>query len=345
MKLTTYLQLSVAAGSLLLSGMAFSQRGGNIPELIPFPRDFETSREHYDYLLDHYEGGVVHDYLSVPKWEGLWSAGGDSGIRQQTMFLEDGEIIPGVLTPEYEAAFQYRLDLANQAYNAGVDFDRLTTCEPAGIPRWFMEPYVREFLNTPSYSLWHNDLGNDTRRIYINQEHINIDGTHFAAGDSIGFWAVDDELGDVLVVHTEDIYPADFFRGTPPTSNQAETVEIWYKWWDAENDQYKLAVNVYFYDDLMLQEPLNLVYTYQYRQDMIDAGLRMRYWECAQNDNTYLTFDENGRPMTQYRLPGEPGYVDPRGAPRYRNPDLPEGLVGQEKNPIFNDAFDFDFAQ
>ena len=57
-----------------------------------------------------------------------------------------------------------------------------------------MEPYVREFINTPTYSLWHNDLGNDTRRIYINQEHINIDGTHFAAGDSIGFWAVDDEL-------------------------------------------------------------------------------------------------------------------------------------------------------
>jgi hypothetical protein len=345
MKLTNYFKLIFTVASLLASGMAYSQRGGNIPELIPFPMEFETSREHYDYLLDHYEGGVVHDYLSVPKWEGLWSAGGDSGIRQQSMFLDDGEIIPGVLTPEYEAAFRYRLDLADQAYNAGVDFDRLTTCEPAGIPRWYMEPYVREFLNTPTYSLWHNDLANDMRRIYINQEHINIDGTHFAAGDSIGFWAVDEELGDVLVVHTEDIYPADFFRGTPPTSNQAETVEVWYEWWDAENDQVKIAVNVYFYDELMLEEPLNLVYTYQYRQDMIDAGLRIRYWECAQNDNTYLTFDDEGRPMTQYRLPGEPGYVDPRGAARYRNPDLPVGLIGQEKNPIFDDAFDFDFGQ
>ncbi len=344
MKLTTYLQLFTAGSSLLFSGMAFSQRGGNIPDLIPFPMEFETSTEHYDYLLDYYEGGVVHDYMSVPKWEGLWSAGGDSGIRGQTMFLdEDGEIIPGVLTPEYEDAFRYRLDLADQAYNAGVDFDRLTTCEPAGIPRWFMEPYVREFINTPTYSLWHNDLANDTRRIYINQEHVNIDGTHFAVGDSIGFWAEDEELGDILVVHTEDIYPGDFFRGTPPTSNQAETVEIWYEWWDAENDQMKVAVNVYFYDDLMLQEPLNLVYTYQYRQDMLDAGLRIRYWECAQNDNTYLTFDEEGRPMTQYRLPGEPGYVDPRGASQTRNPDLPPGLVGQEKNPVFDDAFDFEF--
>ena len=344
MKLKTYLQLFIAGSTLTLAGLAYSQRNGNIPELIPFPMEFETSREHYDYLLDHYNGGITHDYRSVPKWEGLWSAGGDTGIRSNALFRdEDGEIYDDVLTPEYRAAWEYRLGLGDQAYNAGVDYDRLTTCEPAGLPRWFMEPYVREFINTPTYSLWHNDLGNDTRRIYINQEHINIDGTHFAAGDSIGFWAVDEDLGDVLVVHTEDIYPADFFRGTPPTSNQAETVEIWYEWWDAENDQFKVAVNVYFYDDLMLQKPVNLVYTYRHRADMEQAGLRIRYWECSQNNNTYLTFDEDGLPNTQYRLPGEPGYVDPRGIPTTRNPDLPRGLIGQEKNPVFDDAFDFVF--
>ena len=154
---------------------------------------------------------------------------------------------------------------------------------------------------------------------------------------------MDKDLGNVLVVHTEDIYPADFFRGTPPTSNQAETVEIWYEWWDAESNEMKLAVNVYFYDALMLEEPLVVIYTFQHRQDMEDAGLRMRYWECAQNQNTYLTFDEEGRPNTQYRLPGEPGYIDPRGTPATRNPDLPPGLVGQEKSPVFDDMFDFAF--
>jgi len=343
MKLSKLITMSVAGLGLVASGLSMAQPNRDyMPDAMAFPMEFENSRAHYDYLLDYYEGGVTHDYLSVPKWEGLWSTGSHMG--NNNLFMdEDGDIYPDVLTPEYRDAFQYRLDLGNQAYNAGVDFDRLTTCEPAGIPRWFREPYVREFLNTPTYSLWHNDLANDTRRIYINQEHINIDGTHFAVGDSIGFWAEDDELGDILIVHTEDIYPGDFFRGTPPTSNQAETVEIWYEYWDEELNEQRIAVNVYFYDDLMLQHPLSVVYTYQHREDMEQAGLRIRYWECAQNDNTYLTFDEEGRPMTQYRLPGEPGYVDPRGAPRYRNPDLPEDLVGQEKSPVFDDQFDFAF--
>ncbi len=344
MTLSKHFKIIVLSVCLVASGSVYSQPGqGNLPDAIPFPMEFETSREHYDYLMDHYKGGVQHDYLSVPKWEGLWSSSAHQGRNNPLFMDEDGEILPGVLTPEYEAAFRYRLDLGNQAYNAGVDYDRLTTCEPAGIPRWFREPYVREFLNTPTYSLWHNDLANDTRRIYINQEHINIDGTHFAAGDSIGFWAEDEDLGDVLVVHTEDIYPADFFRGMPPTSNQAETVEIWYEWWDAESDEMKIVVNVYFYDALMLEEPLNVIYTFRHRADMEDAGLRIRYWECAQNQNTYLTFDEDGRPNTQYRLPGEPGYLDPRGTPETRNPDLPAGLTGQEKSPVFDDQFDFAF--
>jgi len=84
--------------------------------------------------------------------------------------------------------------------------------------------------------------------------------------------------------------------------------------------------------------PVTVVYTFIPRPELEAAGFRMRYWECAQNDNTYLTFDEDGRPSTQYRLPGEDGYVDPRGVDRRRNPDLPPDLVGQSKNPIFNDA-------
>ena len=313
---------------------AFRGFGGALPETIPPPREFATSAEHYDYLREHYDGGVVHTWESVPKWDGIWSAGANnSGNR---LFLEGNEIVPDVLTPEYEAAFQYRRDL-------GVDYDRLTSCEPAGLPRWFLEPYTREFVNTPTQSWWHNDLGNDTRRIYINQEHQNIDGTHYAAGDSIGFWAVDDDLGDVLVVHTVDIYPADYFRGTPPTSNQFETVEIWYEYTpeDAEADALSnVAVNVTFYDEISLVRPITVTYTFRRRADLEDVGYRIRHWECDSNDNSYLTFDENGVPSTQYRLPGEEGFIDPRGADRMRNPDLPPGLTGQEKNPIFDDGFE-----
>jgi hypothetical protein len=308
--------------------------GGALPETFKPPRQFASSAAHYEYLKQHYDGGVVHTYESVPKWEGVWSAAANNSANR--LFLDRGEIIPDVLTPEYQAAFQYRRDL-------GVDYDRLTSCEPAGLPRWFLEPYTREFVNSPTQSWWHNDLGNDTRRIYINQEHQNIDGTHYAAGDSIGFWAVDDELGDVLVVHTVDIYPADYFRGTPPTSNQFETVEIWYEYTPenaAEGARDNIAVNVTFYDELSLVRPVTVTYTYRHRADLEEAGYRIRHWECESNDNTYLTFDENGVPSTQYRLPGEEGFIDPRGADRMRNPDLPPGLVGQEKNPIFDDGFE-----
>lgn len=307
---------------------------GALPETFQPPREFRDSTEHYEHLLQHYDGGVVHSYESVPKWEGIWSpAANNSGNR---LFLDGNAIRSGVLTPEYEAAFQYRRDL-------GVDYDRLTSCEPAGVPRWFLEPYTREFINTPTQSWWTNDLANDTRRIYINQEHQNIDGTHYAAGDSIGFWARDDELGDVLVVHTVDVYPGDYFRGTPPTSNQFETVEIWYEY-SPENAPPDtgpmLAVNVTFYDAISLVKPITVTYTFRRRADLEEIGFRIRHWECESNDNTYLTFDENGVPTTQYRLPGEAGFIDPRGADRMRNPDLPPGLTGQEKNPIFDDGLE-----
>jgi hypothetical protein len=312
--------------------------GGSLPETRQPPRQFTNSTEHYGYLVAQYDGGVVHTDASVPKWPGVWSpAANNSGNR---LFVNADGIVPDVLTPEYEAAFQYRRDL-------GVDYDRLTSCEPAGLPRWFLEPYTREFVNTPTQSWWMNDLGNDTRRIYINQEHQNVDGTHYAAGDSIGFWAVDDELGDILVVHTVDLYPGDYFRGTPPTSNQFETVEIWYEYEpdNAPSDASpNIAVNVTFYDELSLIHPLTVVYTFRPRPDIEALGYRVRHWECDSNDNTYLTFDENGVPSTQYRLPGEEGFIDPRGADRLRNPDLPPGLTGQEKNPIFDDGFaDFEF--
>jgi hypothetical protein len=308
--------------------------GGNLPETFEPPREFASSTEHYEYLKDHYHGGVVHTYEDVPHWEGIWSPGGNNSGNQ--LFLDGNEIIPNVLTPEYEAAFRYRRDL-------GVDVDRLTNCEPAGLPRWFLEPYTREFVNTPTQSWWSNDLGNETRRIYINQEHQNIDGTHYPSGDSIGFWAVDDKLGDVLVVNTVDLYPADYFRGTPPTSNQFETVEIWYEYMpeNAEADALpNVAVNVTFYDEISLVKPVTVTYTYRRRPELTEAGYRIRHFECESNDNTYITFDENGKPTTQYRLPGEAGFVDPRGADRLRNPDLPPGLTGQEKNPIFDDGLE-----
>src|SRR5262245_65916934 len=67
-----------------------------------------------------------------------------------------------------------------------------------------------------------NDMMNETRRVYIGKEHVNIEQKHSALGDSIGFW--DD---DKLVIWTKWVNPADYVRGMPLTSNQFEMVETW----------------------------------------------------------------------------------------------------------------------
>lgn len=297
-------------------------RGNFVPEPVPPPQNFKTSTEHYEFLLRLHKGGTRHTYDTVPKWEGLWSAAGNTSTG---LFLKGTEIVPGVLTPAYEAAFKMRRAL-------GAEYDRLTRCEPAGYPRWLLEPYVREFVNTPSQSWWPNDLGNDLRRVYISQEHKNLDGTHSAEGDSVGFW-----VDDMLIVHTIHIYPNDYFRGQPPTSNKFESVEVW-RLIPLANGERRLSVNVTFYDPISLLRPVTAVYTFSRNTALEDAGYRMRHWECESNQNSFLVLDKDGRPSTQFRLPGDPGFDDVRGVNPQRNPDLPRDLPGQAKNPIFDDA-------
>ena len=313
--------LALGACMWLVAGSvaAFAQ-GPGVPEPMNPPGNFDTSQEHYDSLYETHGGGTGHTYETVPKWSGLWSGGGNGS---RGAFVEDGEIIEGVLTPDYEAAFQMRLDLIEE--HGQQAYDRLTACEPAGYPRFLMEPYVREFINTPDQVWQLNDLANENRRIYIGQEHQNVDGTHFAIGDSVGFWA-----DDMLIVHTVDVYPNDWFRGLPPTSNQFESVEVW-RLENFPNGDQRLVVNATFYDELALTTPLTLTYTYRRRNGLEDIGFRIRHWECDTNRNTYLTEDGT----TQFVLPGEEGYFDIRG-PR-ETPDLPADLPGQERNPIFDD--------
>jgi hypothetical protein len=304
-------------------------RANFVPDPVPPPQNFSTSKEHYDFLHRLHKGGTRHTYETIPKWEGLWSAAGNTA---NGMFVKGGgglggggEVVPGILTPAYEDAFKKRRAL-------GAEYDRLTTCEPAGYPRWLLEPYVREFVNTPSQSWWLNDLGNDTRRVYIDQEHKNIDGTHSPEGDSVGFW-----VDDMLIVHTIHIYPGDYFRGQPPTSNQFESVEVW-RMVKLANGEPRINVNVTFYDKISLARPITATYTFRRNTELEAAGYRMRHWECESNENSFLVIDPKGKPATQFRLPGEPGFDDVRGVDPRRNPDLPPDLPGQEKNPIFQET-------
>jgi hypothetical protein len=313
----------LASASLTTLVMAQS----SVPAVIGAPKAFATSTEHYEFLKSMARGGTIHTAESVPKWEGLWEPAYNSiALRGGVSPFFEGAIPPGlksggtialgVLSPEYEAAFIQRR--TNMEKYGEQPYDRLTTCEAAGMPRWLLEPYVREFVNTPDQSWWLNDLANDTRRIYINQEHRNIDGAHSPNGDSVGFWS-----GDKLVVHTVDVWPQDYFRGYPPTSNEWESIEI-YELVTEANGFQRINVQVTFYDPIGLAKPINGVYTFTRAYAQQDAGYRMRHWDCDQQ--IQVKTEDN---LTSIRLPGE----SDKSWLELRAPDLPANLTGQTRTP------------
>jgi hypothetical protein len=286
---------------------------------VPPPMEFATSVEHYAYLLGQADGGTTHTFETLPRWDGLWQTAGNTMMDS---FVDaprfEGEVREGVLTPAYDVAYKERW--RQQKELGQVQYDRLTHCEPPGYPRFLLEPYTHEFINLPHQSFQINDFDSSIRRVYIGQEHKNVTGTHSWYGDIVGFWD-----GDKLVTHTVDLLPVDFTRWAPMTSNQFESVEVW------ELKRYpdgieRLEVQVTFYDSYAFVKPVHAVYAFRRATALEDAGYRVIHWECEQSNNSYR--DESGG--TDYRLPGEEGYVDPRGYTLF--PELP----GQSRDPIYN---------
>jgi hypothetical protein len=288
-------------------------------QTIPPPKEFATSAEHYAYLLEQANGGTTHTFETLPRWDGLWQTAGNT---MMDAFVDapgfTGKVREGVLTPEYEAAYKERW--REQIELGQVQYDRLTHCEPPGYPRFLLEPYTHEFINLPHQSYQINDFDSSIRRIYIGQEHKNLTGTHSWFGDIVGFWD-----GDKLVTHTVYLLPADFTRWAPMTSNQFESVEVW-ELHSYPDGTERLEVQVTFYDSYAFLKPVNAVYAFRRATELEKAGHRVQHWECELTNNAIMT-QEGG---TTYRLPGEEGYVDPRGFTLF--PELP----GQSRDPIYN---------
>lgn len=313
-----------------VAGLALAARAQEAPPNPPLPaveqpaKPFKTAEEHYKYLYDKAHGGTQHTMADIPVWDGLWTSGDNSmpglflegKVSMALSFQPDAEVKEGVLTPPYEKQFKERR--AEVRKYGEQRYDRLTNCEYPGVPRWLWEPYVKEFVNTPRQTWMMNDMMNETRRIYIGGEHVNIEAKHSSTGDSIGFWD-----GDTLVIWTKWVNPADYVRGMPLTSNRFEMVEQWHEE-HLEGGVRELVTQVTFYDPLSLIHPLSAVYTHVARPDLEKAGVRIRNWECATTSNSYR--DENGD--TQFYLPGDPQYKEPRGYTDF--PDLP----GQSLDPF-----------
>ena len=309
----------VASIAPLVANAQFGAGYGPPLVTIPPPMEFETSAEHYAYLLEQADGGTTHTFDTLPRWDGLWNTAGNTAMDS---FVDaprfQGKVREGVLTPAYEAAYKERW--REQIELGEVQYDRLAHCEPPGYPRFLLEPYTHEFINLPQQSYQINDFDSSIRRIYIGQEHKNLTGTHSWFGDIVGFWD-----GDRLVTHTVDLLPVDFTRWAPMTSNQFESVEVW------ELKQYpdgieRLEVQVTFYDSFAFVKPVHAVYAFRHGTVLEEAGYRVIHWECELSNNAFLDSDGS----TNFKLPGEEGYSDARGTTLF--PDLP----GQTRDPIYN---------
>jgi len=285
---------------------------------VPPEKEFASAAEHYAFLKERAGGGTRHTLQSIPQWSGLWDRG--ENTVGEIFRDEDDNVLEGVLTPAYEAQHKERRREIEET--GRQQYDRLTHCELPGYPRNLREPYTREFVNLPHQSWQLNDFMNETRRIYIGAdvEHVNHFGTHSWLGDTIGFWD-----GDTLITHTADVLPVDYFRSEPLTSNQFESVEVW-DLKTLEDGSKRLEVQATFYDPLSLLKPVTAAYAYVPAEALMEIDMRIRHWECELSSNSYLTEDGS----TNFFLPGEPGFTDPRGGSQF--PDLP----GQSRDPEFN---------
>jgi hypothetical protein len=249
-------------------------------EMIDLGRQHKSAAELYQALRDQAKGGQRLVWTSLPDWSGVYTRAPVAGFAFDPETPPDG-LPTARLTPEYQARLLKRIE----GVKRGVEWDPISTCAPPGHPRWLTEPFLREFIVTPDQTWLINEMVNDIRRIYTDgREHLpEADRYPLYNGDSIGFWD-----GQKLVIHTNQLQAGIYQRSQPDYTEQVETVEIWQK-----RDDKALAVDVWVYDPPSLVEPWYAKQSYVKLNDP-DKNLRIRYWNCAENQNNSVYQTKEG---------------------------------------------------
>ena len=243
-------------------------------------RQHKTAADLFQALRREAKQGQRLVWNSLPDWSGVYTRAPVNG------FAFDPDQPPGgvptaKLTPEFQAKMLKRIEAAKQ----GIEWDPISTCAPPGHPRWLTEPFLREFIVTPDQTWLINEMVNDIRRIYTDgRGHVPEEDRYpLYNGDSIGFWD-----GQKLVVHTNQLQSGIYQRAHPDYTDQVETVEIWWK-----ADGKTLAADVWVYDPPALVEPWYAQQHYRKLDDQ-DKNLRIRYWNCGENQNNTVVQTKEG---------------------------------------------------
>jgi len=289
----------IAAISLALAGLLSAcNNAGTTPaatsaqepertkeQMIELGRQQKTAWQLYQSLREKTKGGQSLASNNLPDWGGVYTRAPVPGFAFDPDQPPDG-LPTAKLTPEFHAKMLKRVEDAKR----GVEWDPISTCSPPGHPRWLTEPFLREFIVTPKQTLLINEMVNDIRRIYTDgRDHLpEADRYPLYDGDSIGFWD-----GQKLVIHTNQLKAGIYQRSQPDYTDQVETVEIWQK-----VDDKTLRADVWVYDPPALQEPWFTRQSYV-KLDDPEKNLRIRYWNCGENDNNAVYQTKDG--ATQFR--------------------------------------------
>jgi hypothetical protein len=218
----------------------------------------------------------------LPDWSGVWTRG-KGGLQFDPDLPAKSLPSTAPLTPEGEARVQAKV---KQISEKGGEYDPISDCRPPGVPRWFSEPFLKEFVPTANQTWLMNEMVNDVRRVYTDGRPHTPEGDAYPLwnGDTIGFWS-----GDTLVAHTNSLMSGQYQRGVQPDySEKVELVERWRK-----VDDSHINVDLWVFDPVNLKQPwyTRQIYT---RLTNADKSLRVRYWNCHENDNNQIMVKQDG---------------------------------------------------
>jgi hypothetical protein len=241
---------AAAASAVLLASAANAQRSEAPPPspekqaMIDYGLEHETAWDLYQYFLEQADDTTL-ELDEVPDWSGVWTRAGilffwdqDQDSTYPTNNLPTAKLRPGP---------RQRLIEKLDDIDRGVEYDPLSAGKPAGMPRWFTEPFLKDFAVTTDTTYLINEMMNEVRRIYTDgRGHTPPEDMYpIWQGDSIGFWD-----GQRLIAHTNSMRSGQYQRPQPEYSDQVETVEIWEK-----IDDETIVVDVWSYDPTDMLEP------------------------------------------------------------------------------------------
>jgi hypothetical protein len=281
---------ATAAPAATPAGMAWTAQGedwaAKKATLQALGEQFESSQALYDKLKADAGGGkpITWAQLNEPgfDWSGVYTRSKGGLQYDPDLGPRDGPA-SAQLTPEGQKIVD---DKRQHIQDTGGEYDPISDCRPPGTPRWFTEPFLHEFFVSPKETLLINEMVNDIRRVYTDGRPHTPEEDAYASwnGDTVGFWD-----GDILVTHTKYLMSGQYQRGVQPNySDMVQTVERWHK-----TDPKTLQVDVWIYDPVNLAKPWYTRQSYtQLTND--DYSLRLRYWDCRENQNNAIIVTENG---------------------------------------------------